>query len=111
MIDCGAPHNASGVIIDPFNDITKFGALITFRCEKSVTAVCSSNGEWSTSPASLKCGDTTCTHGRYICLLYCSVAGLLGQYIKSMTCLPKSKYYCMILIASIRLPQLHLLYR
>ena len=73
VIDCGAPLNATGVIIDPFND-TEFGALITFHCKNSMTAaVCSSDGEWSTSPASLKCGDTCSCHGRSMDIFYCLI--------------------------------------
>ena len=80
MLDCGAPPNASGVVIDPFND-TEFGALITFHCETSMTAVCGSDGEWSTSPASLKCGDTCSAHSKFTddIISYssqCSVASL-----------------------------------
>ena len=59
MVDCGAPSAASRVIFDTFNN-TKLGALITFHCEESnnsMTAVCSSDGEWFTNPASLVCGD------------------------------------------------------
>ena len=70
VIDCGAPPNASGVTFDPFND-TKFGALIIFRCENTTTALCGSDGEWSTSPSSLKCGETCSGHGRSIDIFYC----------------------------------------
>ena len=71
VIDCGAPFNATGVIIDPFND-TEFGALITFHCENSMTAaVCGSNGEWSTSPASLKCNNIFHGNSKSIHIYYC----------------------------------------
>ena len=60
MVDCGVPVSANRVIIDPFNN-TKFGALITFHCEKnkdSMTAVCGSDGEWIPNPASLVCEES-----------------------------------------------------
>ena len=48
-LDCGAPPNTTGVIIDPFNN-TKFGALITFHCEEAITSMCGSDGEWVPVP-------------------------------------------------------------
>ena len=53
VIDCGAPLEDSGVIIEPFNDTIQ-GALITFRCDNSRTAMCGSDGEWFPNPSSSK---------------------------------------------------------
>ena len=65
MVDCGAPVAASGVIIDPFNN-TKFGALITFRCQEEemlITSLCSNNGEWIPNLNSFECGTLYSTTG------------------------------------------------
>ena len=63
VVDCGVPHHANRVVIDPFNN-TKFGALITFHCEESnnsMTAVCGSDGEWIPDLSSYECDN-----GRYL---------------------------------------------
>ena len=60
VVDCYPPHNATGVIVDQFNN-TLFGALITFHCEEShlqITTVCRSDGEWDPDPSSLQCPTT-----------------------------------------------------
>ena len=50
VTDCGVPLEDSQVIIEPVND-TILGALITFHCDNTRTAICGSDGEWSPNPA------------------------------------------------------------
>ena len=68
VVDCNAPPNATGIIIESFNN-TKFGALITFHCEESntsMTAVCGSDGEWDPYPIYIDCYSySTVPNGKY----------------------------------------------
>ena len=68
-MDCGVPSSASGVIVDPYENIIE-GSIITYHCDdglvpnRTITATCMSNGQWHPNPISHTCqlpsaGDVT----------------------------------------------------
>ena len=61
VIDCGAPIDSTGIVIESFND-TKLDAVITIHRKVSdirLRAVCGSNGEWVPSLTSFECVNGT----------------------------------------------------